>query len=155
MPFVSLVWNGRIEINLEMMMTIRDETTERIVITVGIVRVTRGMALVGIVRVKEIVRSPSTSPTPPHLAKKTGIATDLKRIEKPEAVLESKHITALIAVEEDLRVQATFPLQMNEGEGVLVIRMLPHPLTLLFLDLPVRYLLRIRTPVLPFLIKIC
>ena len=113
-------------------MTIRDATTERIETIIVIGRITRGVALDETVKANVIVESPSTSQTPPHLAKKTGIDTDLKRIEKPEAVFESKHITVPTAVEEDPGVRVISPLQMNEGEGGHLIRMLLHPLILVY-----------------------
>ncbi len=124
-------------------------------ITIGTVRTIRDVVSIVVVKVSEIVELPSTSPTPPHLERKMPIVTSPKRTERPVAVLENMLNTAPTAVEGDLGVLVISPLQMNEGEEVLVIRMLPHPLTLLFLGLPILYLLRIRTPVLPFRIKIC
>ena len=99
MPFVSPVLNGRIEISLEIA-TIRDVTTERTETTIEIVRVTREVVTIETVKVRETVKSPSTSQIPPHLARKTSIVTDPKRIERPGAVLENMFSTAPTAVEE-------------------------------------------------------
>ena len=140
MHFGNLVWSGKTESNLETM-TMRDTTTEKIEITIDIVRVTRGVALIETANAIEIVESRSTSQTPPHLAKKKGIATDHKPDERLEAVLEDQFSMAPTAVEEDLRVRAIFPLQMNEGGEAHVIRMFLHRLPLLSLDLLIRFLL--------------
>ena len=155
MLFVSLAEIIKTQSNTETTTTIRRETIETIETTIENGRITRGVALIEIARVSDIVRSPSTSPSLLHLVRKMSIVTGPKRTERPVAVLENMLNTAPTAVEGDLRVRAISPLQMNEGEEALVIRMLPHPLTLLFLGLPTLYLLRIRIPVLPFRIKIC
>ena len=136
-------------------MTIRDATTGRIETTIVIGRITRGVALDETVKANLIVESPSTSQTPPHLVRKTGIATDPKRIERPEVVLESKFIITPIAVKEDLRVRVIFPLRTSGGEEVHVIRMLPHLLTVHSLELLTLNHVRIRTPVLHLLLKVC
>ena len=61
---------------------------------------------------------------------------------------------ALTALEEDLLVRAIFPLQTNEGEGAHVIRMFPHPLSLLLLDMLMLFHHRIRILEFDFLLKL-
>ena len=84
-----------------------------------------------------------------------GIATDPKPTGRQEAALEDKSSTALTAVEEDLLVRAIFLLRMSEGGEAHVIRMFLQRLTLISLDLLIRFLLWIRTLELHFLLEIC
>ena len=149
----SLVLNGKIGTNPETIAKSRDISTGTIEVTIEIVRAIREVALIETTKAIEIVKSRLTSRTPPHSARKTGIATDPKSIERVDAVLADKLGMALTALEEDLLVRAIFPLQTNEAEGAHVIRMFPHPLILLLLDMLMLFLLRIRILELKFLHK--